>query len=533
MRQVLLNDVMLRESGQVAGGTMSRDDQLKYVQMIIDGGIDIIEIGYPGSSDDQLEQCQRIVKFVQSLKLKSKPLLSGLAMARENSVRAVKKAGCDMCHIYLPASNELMLAQFDESKYGKTQAGKRKWAINQSVEMINLATSLGFKQIEYSPEDAARTNRKYLFKIVEKVIKAGANRINIPDTTGLRIGNEFGNLIAELRENVPGAKDVTISVHCHNDSDHATHNALQAVLSGAGQVEGTFYGLGERSGMTKFEAIIMNINTRRDIFHGIEINFDKSQCVKIVNFIGKALGIPVPRHWVVVGSQNNLCSSGSHQSIEARAKEQGKKSSYYSWKPSLYGHGEEVDIIITQSSGKEGLKKKLETLGYQALKPADMESIYEEVKKISAVKSGSAIIERELTAIIQNIIAEIPYPIIVERCQVIGGQGTIPTATVTVKADGKIKTVAEIGDGTFDAIMKAVRSAAANIYPLLEAEAIVLHDWRPMPITRGTEALADVYVRISVGGSIFSGRAVDLDTSQASAQAFANCLSWCLASISK
>lgn len=534
MEEVELNDVTLREAAQVDGGAMSLDDQLKYVQLIIGGGINIIEIGYPGSSEDQLEQCKRIVEFVGGLKLKSRPLLSGLAMALEKSVRAVKKAKCDMCHIYLPTSDELMLAQFDADKYGgDTPAGKREWAINQSVKMVELAISLGFKQIEYSPEDAARTDRKYLFNIVEAVIKAGAGRINIPDTTGLRMGNEFGDLITDLRESVYGAKNVVISVHCHNDSDHSTHNALQAVLAGARQIEGTFYGLGERSGMTKFEAIIMNINTRRDIFHDIKVNFDKSLCVKIVNFVSNALGMPVPRHWVVTGVQNNLCSSGSHQAIEARAKKQGKTSAYYSWIPSLYGHGEEVNIIIAQSSGKEGLKKKLETIGYQTIKPADLEKICEEVKKISVAKSGAAISERELTAVVENIIAEIPYPIIVKHCQVIGGLGTIPTATVIIEAEGKTETVAEIGNGTFDAIMKAVRSAVAKIYPALGAEIVVLDDWKPIPITRGAEALADVYARIRIKDSVFSGRAVDLDTSQASAQAFANCLSWYLASVDK
>lgn len=528
-RKVLLNDVMLREAAQVEGGSMSPDDQLKYVKLLMENGIDKMEIGFPGSNPDQLKQCIRIVKYVENFASWKKPLLSGLARAIKSDIDAVKRAGCDICHIYIPVSDDLMLAQFNAKKYGNTQAGIRKWVIDQAVKMIRDAKGW-FKQIEFSPEDAARTSQKFLFSIVEAAISAGADIINIPDTTGLRVGAEFGDLIGEIFKQVPNADKAIISVHCHNDSDHATPNALQAILAGAGQIEGTFYGLGERSGMTKFESIIMNICARPDVFGHIKIFFNRSACVKIVNFVGSALGMPVPRHWPVVGLQNKICSSGSHQAIEARAEKQGKESAYYSWRPELYGH-DKVEQVIGQFSGKEGLKIKLEKLGYQNISHENIENIFTQVKKLSATRLGAAVSSRELTAVVQDVITEIPFMITIKQCQVIGGEGTIPNATVTIEVDRKIKTVSEIGDGPFDAIMKAVKLVAGEFFPVLNEVDITLDHWSATSIGSGSEAPADAYARIKVQNRddiVFAGRAVHTDTIQASAQAFANCLSWFL-----
>ncbi len=533
MNNLILNDVSLRESGQVEGGMMNPSDQIRYVQYLLEGGINRIEIGFPGSSEEQKRQCQRIAEHVHKWD-GTKPNLSGLARAHKNDILAVKEAGCDMCHIYIPASDELMLAQFHAEKYGTTKDEKRKRITETAKEAIVFAKSLGFAHIEYSPEDAARAGKEFLSFLVQEVVEVGADIVNIPDTTGLRIGSEFGDLIAYLFANVADINRSTISVHCHNDSDHSTHNALQAVLAGARQVEGAFYGLGERSGMTKFEALLMNINTRRDIFKNVETDFDKSVCVKIVNFVGQVLGMPVPRHWVVAGSQNGIVSSGTHQAIEARAEEQGKESPYYSWNPGEYGH-KGVEVVVTQSSGKAGLKKRLEKLGYN-VSDIQLAKISERVKQISEAKSGTALKDVELTAIVQEAITEIPFPIMIKRCQTTGGKGTIPSATVVLEADSRIFTDIATGDGPFDAVMKAVKSAIGKAYPEVKEAQISLVHWHASALTPGTNAVADAYAQIKVvngGDRIFSGKGADPDTIQASAQAFANCFSWYLASINQ
>lgn len=534
-RRILLNDVMLRESAQVAGGAMSsQEDQLRYVKYLVENGIDIMEIGFPSSSDDEFTKCQRIVQYVKNMKQENKPLLSGLTMATEHDIQKVKNAGCDMCHIYIPASDRLILAQFNKPKYGKTLEEKRAWVLNRAVAMVKFACSLGFMKIEYTPEDSAHADKEYLRDIVSAVIDAGANIINIAETTGLTIGNEFGDLIKYVFENVSNIHKAVVSVHCHNDSDHSTHNALQAVLNGATQVEGTFYGLGERSGMTKFEAFIMNVVTRGgvgDIFDNIEVGFKKEMCVEIVNFVSNALGMPVPRHWVVVGVQNGICSSGTHQAIEAKAKEQGKGSAYYSWNPSLYGH-QGVQTVVTQFSGRTGIGDKLKQLGY-AVGDEQLKKISEEVNKVSSSKKGHALKDRELIAIVDEVVADIPHKIEVESCIAIGGSGSQPKAEVKIKADGKNEEASAIGNGPFDALMKAVKNATAKIFPFLDSVEIVLEDWRPVPITGGTEAMGDVYARIRVANGkdeVFTGRSVNVDTIQASAQAFANALSWCVTS---
>jgi len=528
--RIMLNDVALRESAQVEGGSMSPRDQLTYVKMLLEGGIDCIEVGYPGSSEEQMENSKRIIEYVHTWDGPQIPLLSGLATADKVMIDAVKEAGCSLCHIYIPSSQEFISAMFNAAKYGDTLEGKQNWVVDQSVAMVEYAKSIGFDMIQYSPEDAARAGRDFICRLVEAVIKAGATVINIPDTTGLRVLNEFGDLINHIKTTVPNVDQVHLSVHCHNDSDNATNNALQAIMAGATVIEGTFYGLGERSGMTKFESILMNLATRKDVFGEFEARFDINHCVKIVNFISSALGMPAPRHWVVAGRQNSICSSGTHQAVEARAQtiEQG----YYSWDPKRFGH-KEVETVITQSSGRAGIKRRLEELGYSVVDD-DLKNIYEEAMKISDAKSGAALDDRELIAVVQNVIADIPYLIKIKRCQAVGGYGTIPTAVITLEVDNRLWQTSAIGDGAFDAIMKAVIDGARTFYPELRNVDISLVDWRPIPITKGSEALADVYAAMRFGngdGKIHAGRSVDLDTIQASAQAFANCISWYLYSL--
>ncbi|MFA6106551.1 MAG: alpha-isopropylmalate synthase regulatory domain-containing protein [Patescibacteria group bacterium] len=532
IKHIQLNDVCLRESAQVSGGAMSPGDQLTYIKYLLEGGIDRIEIGFPGSSPVQLENCGRIVEFVNANAKGKRPLLGGLGRAKKEDIDAIKSAGCDLCHIYIPASADFVKAMFAADKYGDTTEGKQNWTIDQATAMVRYAKSLGFKSVEYSPEDAGRTSRKFLFRLVEAVINAGADVVNIPDTTGLRVGSEFGDLIADIEKNVSNRKNALISVHCHNDSDHSTHNALAAIVNGADIIEGTFFGLGERSGMTKFEAVIMNLNTRQDVFKNFKIDFKPELCVKIVNFTANAVGMTVPRHWVVIGSQNSICSSGTHQAIEARAREQGMDSAYYSWRPEIYGH-KNVETVINQSSGREGLRKRLEEMGY-ALGKDELQKTYEQSTKISEAMAGKPLSDRELAAIVHETIDVIPFPIKIKRCQAIGGEGTLPTATVIVEIGGKEGISASVGVGPFDAIMRSVVRAAEDFYPRLKDVKIDLDDWRPVAVSSGSDALADVYGRIRINDDAnrtFSGRAVHIDTNQASAQAFANCLSWYLASL--
>jgi hypothetical protein len=278
--------------------------------------------------------------------------------------------------------------------------------------------------------------------------------------------------------------------------------------------------------MTKFETVLMNVTTRQDVFQDIEIRFQRSKCMEIVNFVGTALGMPVPRHWPVVGWQNGICSSGTHQAIEVKAKEQGKTSAYYAWNPVLYGH-EEVETVITKSSGKAGLYERLTGLGYR-VNSRQLTEIYNRANQVSAAKSGASLKNRELVAIVQDIVIEIPNKIEVKRCQAIGGKGSMPMAGVYIQSEGKKANAPSFGNGPIDAIMKAVVEAAKKIHPILNNVNIILEEWRPIPITVGTEAMGDVYVAIQVvdgKGGLFTGRAVDVDTNQASAQAFANCLS--------
>lgn len=538
MRKVLLNDVLLRESAQVAGGAMSPADQTRYLEYLIKNGMDIIEIGYPAKEkSDEFKKCLEICEAVKSMHLEKRPILSGLAMASEISILAVKQSGCDMLHFYIPTSDQLVLAQFNDAKYGSNLGEKRQWILAKAVAMVKYAKSLGFEHIQFSPEDAARTNREFLCQVVEAVIDAGATSVNIPDTTGLCILEDFGDLIKHLFQNVSNIQKARIACHCHNDSGCGTANALQGIANGIGEVQGTFYGLGERSGMTSFESIIMNVLTAKDLgrepLSKIEISFNEGVIVELVNFVADSLGMSLPRHWVVAGEQNGICSSGTHQSIEAKAKKNGLASGYYSWNPARYGHAK-VRTVITQYSGKVGLRERLTALGF-CVDDEQLEAISEEVKRLSSEKKSVSLSDREITAIVGELIKKIPYSLKVKKLSALGGKGTIPYAAVEIFSQGKISKQSFMGNGPIAAIFDAVVAAAADLYPVLNNFNVTLEDCRLVPITVGNEALGDFYVRIktvSIKGNatlFYSGRSVNDDTNQAFAQATANALSWCIA----
>ncbi len=536
-KRIWLNDVALRESAQVDGGAIAPADQDQYIKKLIHGRIDVIEIGFPGSSREALKRCKEIVEFVRKMKSVHKPLLSGLARAVKEDIDAVAEAGCDMVHIYIPASDELMSAQFDASKYGDTSEGKQTWVIDTAIAMVRYAKEeKKFTHVQYSPEDAARAGREYVCKIFEAVIDAGATSVNAPDTTGLRVLNEFGDFIAYLFAHVPNIHKARIACHCHNDSDHSTVNALHAVVNGVTEVQGTFYGLGERSGMTKFESFLMNIHSRPDVFGQYEIRFKIADVVEIVHMIANCLGMPVPRHWVVVGEQNSICSSGTHQAIEAKAKKNGMTiSPYYSWNPAKYGHTG-VKTVLTQSSGKEGITARLKELGF-VLHKAQVAEITQEIKRISEGRQGKSLTDREITAVVTDVIKEIPFAIEIDRATIVSGKGTIPTASVVALSGGQSVSAVRTGNGPVSAAFDAIVSIAKELFPTLQDYAISQEYWRPVQVTKGDEALGDVYVQLKMvhhtshREHIHSGHAVHEDSSHATAQAIANALSWMVSSI--
>lgn len=537
-RRILLNDVLLRESGQVEAGGMTLANQYHYIEMMIKGGIDIIEVGYPASLGNELQRCRDIVSFVGSMKVKKRPILSGLARSLDADILAVKDTGFEMVHVYIQASDQLISTQFYDERHGVTLKEKRNWVLRQAVEAVGYAKSLGFKHIQFSPEDAARADREFLCQLVESVIDSGATSVNIPDTTGICVMNEFGDLIRHLVATVPNIGRARLACHCHNDTDNATANALEGALAGVDEVQGTFYGLGERSGMTKFESFIMNIQTRQDVFGSINIEFDSTLSCSLVNFLGAALNITVPRHWVVVGEQNSVCSSGTHQAIEAKAKEMKLPSPYYGWLPALYGHGP-IRTRITSSSGRAGLAAELKRIGF-VLTKEQLDLIFNKVKEISSERNSNSLQERELVAIVNDLLGQdIPCLMIVEKCTIISGKGNNPSAIVVISFGGKVAEANGVGNGPIDASFVAVTTAAKQLFSALEEYEFFLDGWNPIPVTKGEKSLGDVYARIRVTNKvtkkekIHCGHAVDADTNQAFVQAFANALSWLASSLEK
>lgn len=540
-KKILFRDVALREADQVEGGQMSPRDRSEYVKYILESGIDYIEVGVPGGSPDKFTQCQAIVdvvdKYCEAHQGITRPILSGLAIAREDQIKAVKKAGLDMVHIYIPSDDDLLFSQFDDSKYGLTGENKKGWVIEQAVKMVKFAKDIGIKHIQYSPEGASTSNREYLWQVCNAVVPLGIRVLNIADTLGLLIGTEANDLVREAYEKVNGLEDIELSVHLHNDTDHSTANALQSILAGADCIEGTYYGLGERGGMTKFEAVLMNLHTRPDVFEGYCWKLKREFCVRNVRFISIATNNPMPRHWVVTGLQNSLCSSGSHQAIERKAEENGKVSPYYSWEPEKYGHGQ-VSIIINESSGRTAITKKLIELGIEIENDEQVNEIYNEAMQVSGAKGGKELAENELVAIAQNVLKEIPNSIKVVVDSVISGDNVRPCAVIKCQHNDQVYESVGFGNGCVNAVVAAVENALAGNFEALKDVKIVFDDWRSYAIAPSAESLGDAYIRITIEEpdgekKVFVGRETGKCITKASAQAYANCISWYLTSLQK
>ncbi len=492
-------DTTLRDGEQTAGVNLTVEEKVQIAKQLERLGVDIIEAGFAISSPADFEAIQRISKEVK------KSTVCSLARAVEADIRtawdALKEAENPRIHTFI-ATSDIHL------KYKLKMT--REEALRRAVEAVKLIqdVSEGRAEVEFSAEDAGRTDLKYLYEVLEAVIEAGARVVNIPDTVGYAIPDEWYEKILSIKENVPNIDKAIISVHCHNDLGLATANSLMAVKAGARQVECTVNGIGERAGNAAMEEIVMAINVRRDQF-SVYTDIDTTQIYRTSQLVSRLTGMMIARNKPIVGENAFAHESGIHQHGVL-----AKRETYEIMKPEDIGL-KESKIVLGKHSGRHAFKKKLEEMGI-LLSDEQIEEAFRKFKELASRKKEIYDVDIEL--IVEGLDGEKEKKFELIYNQAVSGEGIIPSATVKIKTPEGEKLGLAVGNGPVDATYKAIKNALG-----LNDE-IQLRDFKIRAMTAGTDALAEVYVTIEGEGRRVSGRGVDSDIVRASALAFLEAL---------
>lgn len=494
MRLIRIFDTTLRDGEQSPGATMNVQEKLMLAKQLAKLGVDVIEAGFAYSSPGDFEAIKMISGEVEG------PIICSLARAREEDIKAaweaLKDAPRKRIHTFHSTSDIHLKHQFRVS---------REEALKRSVEMVRLAKSY-VEDVEFSPMDATRTELGYLCDVVEAVIEAGATTVNIPDTVGYSIPSEFGAMIRSIRERVKNIGKAVISVHCHNDLGLATANSLSAVLNGAGQIECTINGIGERAGNCSMEEVVMALRTRRDIFDA-DTKIRTEEIMRSSRLVTKITGISVQPNKAIVGANAFAHESGIHQ--DGLLKE---KSTYEIIRPESIGL-RAAKLVLGKHSGRHAFKTRLKELGY-VLKDEELNVAFERFKKLADQKKD--IFDEDLEALVSEGVRAIPEHYSLVDLHIVSGIHQKPTAAVKLKIGEDVLDKIAYGDGPVDATYKAIESLTGTKSKLLKFEV--------KGITGGTDALGEVFVSLEEDDRTVRGHGADTDIIVAAAKAYLNAL---------
>ncbi len=487
-------DTTLRDGEQSPGASMNMDEKLRVAKQLEKLNVDIIEAGFPIASEGDFEAVRRIAKAVTGCEV------AGLARANEKDIdrawEALKHAKKPRIHTFIATSDIHLKYKLRKSREEVLEAAVK--AVKHALKYTD--------SVEFSAEDAVRSDPEYLAKVVQAVIAAGAKTVNIPDTVGYAIPSEFGNLIKYLKENVPNIGKAVISVHCHNDLGLAVANSIAAIQNGAGQVECTINGIGERAGNAALEEIVMTMKTRKDLL-GFETKIVTEQLFSTSRLVSQITGIVVQPNKAVVGANAFAHEAGIHQ--DGMLKE---KATYEIMTPESVGVSQSA-IVLGKHSGRHAFKARLKELGYD-LPESDIEVAFERFKKLADQKKE--IFDEDLDAIVADEVLRIPDKYKLIYLNVSSGSVTVPTATVELEADGKNVLKAGFGVGPVDAVFKTIATITKTKSKLLR--------YSVDAITGGTDAQGGVTVRLEEGGKTVIGQGAHTDIIVASAKAYINAL---------
>ncbi len=489
-RRIVIFDTTLRDGEQSPGASLTVNEKLIIAKQLARLGVDVIEAGFPIASEGDFEAVRLIAKNVKG------PIICGLARASDADIdrcwEAVKYAEKPRIHTFIATSKV-----HREEKLKKSKDDVIKLAVNAVRRAKRYCDD-----VEFSPEDAARTSLDYMCDVVREVIKAGATTINIPDTVGYSEPGEFGDRIKYLFEKVPEAKNIVVSVHCHNDLGNAVANSLAAVINGATQVEGCINGIGERAGNASIEEVVMNLVTRKDFFNAVT-GINTREIYKTSRLVSNLTGIDVQRNKAIVGVNAFAHEAGIHQHgvLSDRRTYEIMTMEDVGWM------GE--NIVIGKHSGKHAITALLEDEGYKL----DKDQINQITNKVKELADKQKTIERDdvlaIAIDVTHQLSEKEQRIKLEEFAVTTGSGMMPTASVKLIVDGEVKIGAGVGDGPIDAVSSAIWNIVGPSVRLVE--------YNLKAITGGTDALADVSIKLAdKDNNIFSARAVNEDVIKAS-----------------
>jgi 2-isopropylmalate synthase len=490
MKRIIIFDTTLRDGEQSPGASLDVNSKIEIARQLARLGVDVIEAGFPIASKGDFNAVYKVAGAVKGASI------CGLARAMKSDIeacaRAVKPAKRPRIHIFLATSKIHM--QYKLKKAESEILKLAVWAVEYAHKFCD--------DVEFSPEDASRSDRDFLCKVVESVIRAGAKTVNIPDTVGYAMPMEFGSLIKEIKTRVPNIDKAIISVHCHNDLGLGVSNSLSAIQNGAEQVECTINGIGERAGNAALEEIVMAINTRKDLFD-CSVSINTKELCRTSKLVSKLTGIVVQPNKAIVGQNAFAHESGIHQDGMLK-----KRVTYEIIKPQDVGSGG-TRLVLGKHSGRHAFNERLQKLGFE-LDENELLNAFERFKALADKKKE--IFDEDLLSIVEDGIVSIPETYRLEDLNITSGNKITPKAAIGLKKGARLLKKSSFGDGPVDACYKAIDAITGLKCKLL--------DYSLKSITGGKDALGEVTVRIKSNKDEVSGRGTSTDIIEASAKAY-------------
>ena len=490
-RKIHIFDTTLRDGEQSPGASLTPEEKLKIARQLERLNVDVIEAGFPASSPGEVQAVSMVSEAVH------KPIICGLSRMIQKDIdacrRALEKARRKRLHVFLATSQI--------HRNFKLKKGKKE--ILAMIQGHIKTLEKDFKQIEFSPEDASRTEPVFLAQVVKAAIEAGATVINIPDTVGYAVPEEFGELIDFLIKKNPSlGKKVTLAVHCHNDLGLAVANSLSAILAGANQIECTINGIGERAGNAALEEIVMAINTRKD-FIDCYTDIKMSEIIKTSKLVSNLTGMIVQPNKAIVGRNAFWHASGIHQDGILK-----KRQTYEIINPKKIGLSGS-HLMLGKLSGKHAFNEKIKKMGAK-LNDSELDSAFSRFKALADKKKY--VFDEDLEAILHDEISQIPETWKLVKMKVVSETGRLPEAHIKLFYQGKSRSASSKGGGPVDACYKAIEKIA-------KTKARVIH-YGLQSVTSGKDAQGEVVVKLLVGNREITGRGTSTDIIEASVRAY-------------
>ncbi|MGC9196067.1 MAG: 2-isopropylmalate synthase [Syntrophobacteraceae bacterium] len=491
-RRIHIFDTTLRDGEQVPGAKLNKKQKIEIAKQLAKLNVDVIEAGFPCSSPGDLEAVREISRQIQG------PTIAALARAVKEDIdiawQAVHEASSPRIHVFLGAS---------DIHIQKKLRSDRDKTLEMAVEAVRYAKSLS-PEVEFSTEDGSRTDFEFLCRIIEATIQAGASIINVPDTVGYALPEEYGDLIRRLRQSIPALDRALLSVHCHNDLGLAVANSIAAVRNGADQVECTINGIGERAGNASLEEIVMILRTRFENYQA-QTRIETKEIYRTSRMVSRIMNIPVQPNKAIVGSNAFSHSSGIHQ--DGILKD---RTTYEIMKPEELGIKEQT-LVLTARSGRAALRHRLAELGF-TLESEVFERVYN--RFIDVADRKKEIGAQDLQSIVEIEVFKVPELFKMHSLQIMSGNKMVPLASVTLERDGELYTDAATGDGPVDAVFKGIER--------ITGVPGKLRDYDLKAVTMGRDALGEAMVRVEIGEDVYSGLGSSPDVIEASARAYLN-----------